>query len=310
MQKYAVLWMHLQDFVHHCIQLRLECAYELRIRPLDHSHEIVSLSAGRGIFRHDVLVQDIEILLISPCHPESFSLAQKGRRIVRSQLQSFVVICQRSRIIVHGHLVIGQCRQNERRRIFLIIVLKRLEGLFLPVKHTQKVEPIDGYGLGHSENGLDLLQCLQSLLVFLLRAIKLHEVEIKVAFLREVFKKLFVHVCRELRSGSDRIQPCQPVPVPEIRRIYLRGHPVALLRALKVVLHYRALSQIVPRTVILRIIGHNFLEDRHGRIDVPFIISRHGGKHHVLMPCLSPLLLRMRRHGKERQEDTCGQRHI
>ena len=171
MKEHAVLGMHLQDLVHHGIQLRLECADKLRIRPLHNSHQIIPFRTGGGVFRQDVLVQYIEILLISPCHPESFSLAQKGRRIVRSQLQSLVIICQCSRIIVHGHLVIGQCRQNERRRIFLIIVLKRLEGLFLPVQHTQKVEPVDGYGLGHSEDGLDLLQCLQSLFVFLLRAI-------------------------------------------------------------------------------------------------------------------------------------------
>ena len=153
----------------------------------------------------------------------------------------------------------------------------------MPVQHTEEIETIGRDGFCHSEHRLDLLQDIKSLLILLLRRIKLYKIEVHVALLREILEKLLIHADGKLRPRCHGIKTGKTVSVPEVGRVKLRRHPVALLGSLGIILRNRTLGHIIPCRIILGIIRNDLLEYGHGTFYVSFVVSCHSRKHQILI---------------------------
>ena len=265
--------MHGKHGVHDRIQLRHEGAQELRIRPLHHCCQIIRLARHRTVLRHNEPAEHVEVLVITARHPQSLGLSKKSRSIIRSDVKSLIVIGYSCRIIVHRHLKVTQSRQYIWRRISAVVLLERSHCLILSSGLLEKIETENGYGLGHTEDSLDLLKGLESLIRLTLSGIQIDHIIIKLAFVRKIIQELFIHIHSQLLTGCRTIKPGQTIAVPEVPAVKTAGLPETSFGLVDVIHAKSHKRRPVPRGIIVRSFGDDSVKNGRRTLEIPFIIQ-------------------------------------
>ena len=93
--------MCLDSLADYAIHLRKKGPHEFRVCPLDHCCKVVAFPFNWSKRVFNKLLEHSEIIIVLARHPQGLCLAEECRRIIRSYVKCFIIISERSGIIVH-----------------------------------------------------------------------------------------------------------------------------------------------------------------------------------------------------------------